>query len=277
MKKRIKKFIKNVFIFLSIVLFFAWIKLDYIIERLLFQPTKLNKDYVFTFERTFEELFLYPDKDAVINALHFKVKEPKGVILYFHGNRDNLQRWGNISSELTRYNYDVFVVDYRGYGKSRGNRTEETINSDALFCYNYIKNNYAPKEIIIYGRSLGTGVAACLAATTNPHKLILETPYYSVKDLIEGYFSLVSVENKMRYKFPSFENLQHVNCPILILHGNKDEVVPYESGKKLFDGLTNKKARLVTINNGKHNNLNTFSEYWTELTGFMENTEGSKK
>lgn len=271
MKKRIKKIIITVFIFLSILLFFAWIKLDFIIEKLLFQPTKLDKDYVFTFNHAFEELFLYPDKDVVINALHFKVKEPRGVILYFHGNRDNLQRWGKISSEIGHYfHYDIFVVDYRGYGKSVGIRSEEAINNDALFCYNYIKNNYAPKEIIIYGRSLGTGVAACLAAQTKPDKLILETPYHSVKDLIEGYFSLISVDSKTHYKFASFEHLQHVNCPILIIHGNKDEVVPYASGKKLFNSLANKNATFITIDNGKHNNLSDYKDYWEALMDFLK-------
>ena len=270
MKRKLKKLLVNILIFLPILLLFAWIKLDFILERILFQPTKLSKDYVFTFNHEFEELNLYPEKDVVINALHFKTKDPKGIILYFHGNRDNLQRWGKIASELGDYfHYDVFVMDYRGYGKSVGFRDENALNSDALFCYNYVKTNYLPKEIIIYGRSLGTGIAACLASEINPNKLILETPYHSVNDLARGYFSLFSVEHKLPYKLPSFQYLQDVNCPILILHGTQDEVVPYSSGKKLYETLVNKNVRFITITNGKHNNLSEYKDYWEAVTNFL--------
>ncbi len=271
MKKRIKKIFKNVFIFLLIVLFFAWLKLDFVIEKLLFQPTKLPKEYVFKFNHEFEELFLSTDKNAQINALHFKVKDSKGVILYFHGNRDNLQRWGKIASEIGDYfHYDVFVMDYRGYGKSTGIRSEKALNEDALFCYNYVKNNYFPKEIIVYGRSLGTGIAAYLASEIQPNKLILETPYYSGSDLITAYFSLFSVENKLNYKLPSCAYLQKVNCPILIFHGTKDEVVPYNSGNKLYESLVSKNARFITITNGKHNNLSDYKDYWEALMDFIQ-------
>lgn len=270
MKRKLKKLLINILIFLPILLLFAWIKLDFILERILFQPTKLSKDYVFQFNHDFEELNLYPEKDVVINALHFKTKDPKGIILYFHGNRDNLQRWGKIASELGDYfHYDVFVMDYRGYGKSIGIRDENALNSDALFCYNYVKTNYLPKEIIVYGRSLGTGIAACLASEINPNKLILETPYHSVNDLAQGYFSLFSVEHKLPYKLPNFQYLQAVNCPILILHGTEDEVVPYSSGKKLFESLVNKNVRFITITNGKHNNLSEYKDYWEAVTDFM--------
>jgi uncharacterized protein len=270
MKRKLKKAFIKLLIFLPILLFFVWIKLDFILERILFQPTKLNRNYAFSFNRDFEEVFLYPDKNVEINALHFKIKSPKGVILYFHGNRDNLQRWGKIASDIGDYfHYDVFVMDYRGYGKSVGFRNEDALNADALYCYNYIKKQYSNKEIIIYGRSLGTGIAACLASETSPNKLILETPYYSMNDLARGYFSLFSVEHKLPYKLPSFQYLQDVNCPILIFHGTNDDVVPYPSGKKLYESLVNKNATFITIPNGQHNNLSEYKDYWEALTVFM--------
>jgi uncharacterized protein len=270
MKRKLKKAFIRLLIFLPIVLFFAWIKLDFILERVLFQPTKLNNNYVFKFNTEFEELNLSPEKDVIINALHFKVKNSKGTILYFHGNRDNLQRWGKIASEIGAYfHYDVFIMDYRGYGKSVGKRDENALNCDALFCYNFVKNTYSPKEIIVYGRSLGTGIAAYVACEMQPEKLILETPYYSMNDMAESYFSLFSVEHKLPYKLPSFQYLKSVNCPIFIVHGTEDEVVPYSSGKKLFDSLPHKeKATFVTIPNGKHNDLSNFKDFWEELTNF---------
>jgi uncharacterized protein len=266
-----KKLLLKLLIALPVLLFFAWLKLDYILERILFQPTKLDKNYAFQFNRPFEEITLQPEKDAQINALYFKVNNPKGVILYFHGNRDNLQRWGSISSEIGDYfHYDVFVMDYRGYGKSVGKRDEDVLNRDALFCYNYVKTNYAPKEIIIYGRSLGTGIASCLASEIKADKLILETPYHSVNDLVKNYFSLFSIEHKLPYKLPSYQYLQDVDCPILMIHGTADEVVPYSSGKKLYESLVNKNVTFITIPNGKHNNLgDDYKDYWESMTNFL--------
>jgi uncharacterized protein len=271
MKRKLKKLLLNILILLPFLLFFAWLKLDFILERILFQPTKLTSDYVFEFNHPFEEINLNPDKDVLINALYFKTKDPKGVIMYFHGNRDNLQRWGKIASDVGSYfHYDVFVMDYRGYGKSVGKRDEDALNRDALFCYNYVKTQYAPKEIVIYGRSLGTGIAACLASEVQPDKLILETPYYSVNDLVRGYFSLFSLEDRLPYKIPSFQYLQAVNCPILMIHGTKDEVVPYSSGKKLYESLVNKNVTFITIQNGKHNNLgDDYKDYWEAMSAFL--------
>jgi uncharacterized protein len=271
MKRKLKKLLINILIFLPILLLFAWIKLDFILERILFQPTKLDSNYAFQFNRPFEELNLFPEKDVVINALYFKTKDPKGIFLYFHGNRDNIQRWGKISSELGDYfHYDVFVMDYRGYGKSVGIRDEDALNRDALFCYNYVKTNYLPKETIIYGRSLGTGIASCLASEIKADKLILETPYHSFNDIASGYFSLFSIEHKLPYKLSSFQYLQSVDCPILMIHGTEDEVVPYSSGKKLYESLVNKNVTFITIQNGKHNNLgDDYKDYWEAMTAFL--------
>jgi fermentation-respiration switch protein FrsA (DUF1100 family) len=271
MKRTIKKAFIKLLIALPILLFFAWLKLDYILERILFQPTKLDASYPFQFNRAFEEINLNPEKDVLINALYFKINNPKGVILYFHGNRDNLQRWGKIASDVGSYfDYDVFIMDYRGYGKSIGTRDEDALNRDALFCYNYVKTNYAPKEIIIYGRSLGTGIASCLASEIKADKLILETPYHSVNDLVRNYFSLFSIENRLSYKLPSYHYLQNVNCPILIFHGTKDEIVPYSSGKKLYESLVNKNVTFITIPNGKHNNLSDdYKDYWEAMEDFL--------
>ena len=271
MKRTIKKILIKLLIALPILLIFAWLKLDYILERILFQPTILAKNHVFTFNRPFEEINLQPEKGVQINALYFKINNPKGIILYFHGNRDNLQRWGKIASDVGSYfHYDVFVMDYRGYGKSVGKRDEEALNRDALFCYNYIKTNYEPKEIIVYGRSLGTGIASCLAAEIKADKLILETPYHSVNDLVKNYFSLFSIEHKLAYKLPSYQYLQDVDCPILIVHGTADEIVPYGSGKKLYESLVNKNVTFYTIPNGKHNNLgDDYKDYWEALMIFL--------
>jgi len=110
-------------------------------EKVLFRPTVLAQDYEYNFNHNFEELFLKPDAEAVINALHFKAENPKGVIIYFHGNAGDLSRWGIITEYFVEKNYDVLVMDYRTFGKSTGTLSESALYKDAQFCYDYLKSS----------------------------------------------------------------------------------------------------------------------------------------
>ncbi|NUM32597.1 MAG: alpha/beta fold hydrolase [Bacteroidetes bacterium] len=243
--------------------------LSLILEKIIFRPVLLNKNYKYSFEKPFEEDFLYPEKGVSLNYLKFKAEKSRGAILYFHGNKDNLVRWGKIASEFTRFNFDVFVIDYRGYGKSTGERTENKLFDDALFFYNFVKQTYNPNEIVIFGRSLGTGIASWLASKTNPDKLILETPFYNLNNLIGNFLPEFFYKNKIKYQFNSNIYLKNTNFPILIFHGTKDEVVPYESGEKLFNKINNPNKILVTLEGGKHNNLSSFELYQKKISDFL--------
>ena len=154
----------------------------------------------FDFQDQFEELFLEAQDGAVINALHFKAEAPKGVILYFHGNAGDLSRWGNITSYFVEKRYDVLVMDYRTYGKSTGELSEKALYDDALMCYSHLLKTYDENDIIIYGRSLGTGMATYMASVKNPKQLILETPYYSLVDIAKRRFPILPVSLFMKYR-----------------------------------------------------------------------------
>ena len=121
-------------------------------EKLLFRPTVLAQDYTFQFSQAFEEVNLKTDDGAIINAVYFKVAQPKGVILYFHGNAGDLSRWGLITEYFVEKDYDVFVMDYRTYGKSTGKLSETVLYSDAQMCYDYLKARYSETDITLYGR-----------------------------------------------------------------------------------------------------------------------------
>jgi len=244
--------------------------LSFLIEKFIFRPITLNPAYIFTFEKPFEELNFLPEKDIKINALHFKAQKSKGIILYFHGNKDNLKRWGKIASELVNFNYDVIVIDYRGYGKSNGERTEENMFSDALFCYNEIKVKFKPDKLVLFGRSLGTGIASWLAGKVNPNKLILETPYFDMHHLLGNYVPQGLYKNKLNFRFTSHVYLHKTNFPIMILHGTADEVVPYKSGQKLYESIHNPNKIFCFFIGGKHNDLNRFDSYWKQLKEFLE-------
>lgn len=232
-------------------------------EKLLFLPETLDDDYEYHFEYPFEELCFETESKGLINAIHFKVQDEnkrKGVILYFHGNAGSLARWGKITEYFVKKNYDVLVMDYRTYGKSKGELKEKYFYSDAEHCYDYLLKNYDEKEILVYGRSLGTGIAAYLASENNPDHLILETPYYSIIDVAKARFPVFPVEKLLKYEFPTNDFLKNVNSQITIFHGTEDEIVPYSSGRKLLNVRKNK-INFITIEGGNHNNLIEFEEY----------------
>ncbi len=237
-------------------------------EKLLFLPTTLEQDYQYQFDYPFEELFLKIENDAIINALHFKVDNPKGVILYFHGNAGDLSRWGNITEYFSKMQYDVLVMDYRTYGKSTGKLSEQAFYNDAQYCYDYLLKQYSENQITLYGRSLGTGIASYVASENNPKQLILETPYYSVLDVAKQRFPMFPVKQLLRYHFPTFKVLPKTNCPITIIHGTDDNLVPYSSGKKLSElGLDN--LKFITVESGGHNNLIEFEDYHKTIKGLL--------
>ncbi|OUR92696.1 alpha/beta hydrolase [Flavobacteriales bacterium 34_180_T64] len=244
--------------------------LYFIQERLLFMPTVLEQSYQFQFNHPFEELFLKTDEDASINALHFKAKNPKGVILYFHGNAGDLSRWGSVTEYFVDKHYDVLIMDYRSYGKSIGPLNEAAFYSDAQYCYDFLKKRYAESEISLYGRSLGSGIACNLASKNTPKQLILETPYYSILDVAKQRFPIFPVKQLMRYEFPSYKFIKAIACPISIIHGTDDVVVPLQSGEKLYDVSTKELTTFTVIKGGAHNNLVEFVGYHQRIEEILK-------
>ena len=255
--KRLKKIlwaVVSLYVLITILMFLFQ-------EKLIFLPTTLPQEYQYTFNRDFEEFFLKTEDGARLNALHFKVKNPKGIILYFHGNAGDLSRWGKITSYFATYDYDVLVMDYRTYGKSTGKLSELMLYKDATLFYDKAKQWYSEDKIVVYGRSLGTTFATHVASQNNPQKLILESPFYGLQELAKERYWFLPVGSLLRYRFPTWEYAQMVTCPITILHGTEDNVVPYHSGKQLHETLPKDQANLVTILGGSHNNLIDFPVY----------------
>jgi uncharacterized protein len=259
-----RKFKKGLYF---LIIFYVMIasSLYFFQEKILFRPTVLAQDYQYNFSYPFEELFLETEDNAVINALHFKARNSKGVILYFHGNAGDLSRWGTITEYFVSLNYDVLVMDYRTYGKSTGTLSEEVLYKDAQMCYNILKQSYDENQITVYGRSLGTAIAANVAASNNPKQLILETPYYSMVDVAKTRFPFMPISYLLNYELPTHQFINHVKCNIHMFHGTNDNVVPFSSGEKLFKVSPQDRTTLTTIKNAGHNNLIDFELYHQQI------------
>lgn len=240
-------------------------------ERLIFLPETLPRDYAYELSHPFEELYFNTAENVEINALLIKAENSKGLIYYHHGNAGNLVRWSQIASYFVTLGYDVLIYDYRTYGKSTGNLSETALYADAELLYEYAKTKYKESEITLYGRSLGTGIATYLGSKYNPSRLILETPYYSLLDVAQSRFPILPVKQLMTYEIPSYQFLKEVNCPIMMIHGTSDRVIPYKSALKLKASVSgDQKADFISIPDGKHNNLVSFPEYHEGIRQFLE-------
>jgi len=258
---------KSIFIIAGIYLFLL-VGLFFFQEKIIFQSHKLDKNFAYTFDTEFEEINLKTEDNSIINALHFKVKNSKGIILYFHGNKGSLERWGTITSSFTDYGYDVFVMDYRGYGKSTGKRNEKDLYNDALLCYDYIKKSYSENNIVLYGRSLGGTFATYVASKYNPKKLLLEAPFYNLANTAQFHYPFLPTF-LLKYKFPTHEYITEVGCHITIFHGTEDTVTPYKGGRKLFEKATAKNKEFVAIDAGTHHNLASFELYTAKMNNLL--------
>ncbi len=239
-------------------------------EKLIFLPSVLPADYAYSFKNAFVEINLTANDGAQLNALHFTVENPKGVVLYFHGNAGDLSRWGEVASYFLQYDYDVLVMDYRTYGKSTGKLSEEALYEDAQLFYNHVLKKYSEEVIVVYGRSLGTTLATSVAATNKPKKLILETPFYNLHTVAKKRFPIFPVDYLLKYKFATHRLIKKVDCDIIILHGTEDTVVSYASGKRLFDSIPGNKKEFITITDGTHNNLASFDLYHSTIERILE-------
>jgi hypothetical protein len=225
---------------------------------------KLARNFKFKFLNNFEEIFLNTADGNFINALHFKLKNPKGVVLFCHGNSGNLKKWGTKVSLFLDYNYEVLVFDYRKYGKSTGNFNEEKMYKDALATYNYLKQTFEEKRIVVYGFSLGSTFATRIAARNKPKELILEAPFFNFKKAAQFYFKGTPIF-LMKYKFRTDLDISKVAAPISIFHGNKDKTTSFEDSKMLFQLNTATQNRFIEIEGGTHHNIREHNLYLQRL------------
>ncbi len=260
-----KRYVKKIVYGLPVIYIVVMMGLVMFQQKLIFRPEKLDAAYRFSFEQPFKELNFKREDDALLNALYFTVPDPKGVILYFHGNQGSLKRWGVIASSLTKYGYNVLVMDYRGYGKSTGMVSELNLQNDARFFYKELLQQFPQDQIIVYGRSLGTHFATLVASENKPQRLILESPFTTMMDVAQARFPILPVKYFLKFPFNSSQCIEKLSCSLTIFHGTDDKVVPYRLGRQLFEQAAGTDKTLITVPGGAHNDLASFKEYQLEM------------
>lgn len=286
MKKKLFKWLKvlvAIYLIIGIALYFLQ-------EKLLFHPERLEQTYSFrNRDNSYDpnkmvddkdgvtETFIELDKQTRFSIVQFRnmYKAPehqnltKGVVLYFHGNKQNITRYQPFAENFQKSEYEVWMCDYPGFGKSTGKLNEGILYEEAKQMYLLARQKFEDSNIVIYGKSLGSGIAAQLASTQKCRRLILETPYYSLTSIMKHFAPIYPVELTAKYKIPTHEYFKKIDEPITIFQGTNDWVVPYSNAIKL-KMVMKPTDEFITIKDGTHNNLNDFPLYHQKLDSLLK-------
>ena len=227
---------------------------------MIFFPEKLRRNFKFCFPGKFEEIKIQTTDNKLLDGVLFKSDSSKGVIFYLHGNAGSINSWGEVANTYTNLDYDVFLLDYRGYGRSEGSiSNQKELFGDLQLAYNEIKKRYEEDKIIVLGYSIGTGPATKIASANNPKLLILQAPYYSLTDIVRHQYPIVP-GFLLKYKFRTDNFIRECRMPIIIFHGDLDEVIYYRSSVKLKE-IMKTTDTLNTLQGQGHNGITDNQEY----------------
>jgi alpha-beta hydrolase superfamily lysophospholipase len=229
-----------------------------------FRPEILAHTFTYQYPFPFQEHNFEMEDGGTINAIHFKVPHARGVVYYLKGNSRSIKGWGKFAKDFLSNGYDFFMMDYRGFGKSRGKRTQEKLFSDAQFLYRWLKEHYPEQQIVVFGRSFGSGIAARVASWNHPRLLVLDSPYFSFLYNAQRYAFWLPLKWMLRYDLRTDQYLKAVPCAVHIIHGTKDQLISFRQSEML-QTLHPTKVILHAIAGARHNNLPDFAAYFETL------------
>ena len=257
---------------LAIIYVLGGVALYFLQDYVLFHPVTLKKDHNYDFPEKHKDINIPITEKSNLNIVQFFSTDTitKGVVLYFHENKKNISWYAKYPPYFTKYGYEVWIIDYPGFGKSTGKLTEQTLYDWSNHMYNFARSRFGADSIIIYGKSMGTGIATRLASLQPCKKLILETPYYDFPSVIKHHIPIYPVDWMIHYKIPTHDYIQKIIIPITIFHGTDDDVIPYTNAEKLKQFLK-PRDEFITIKDGDHNDLYNFKETIAKLDSLLKN------
>ena len=204
------------------------------------------------------QVTLNTEDGLVLTAWYRLPQEGRQTLVYLHGNGGHIgHRAGKVKPYLNA-GYGLLLVGYRGYGANPGMPTEENLIKDGEAGLRFLEKTGVPtNHIVLYGESLGTGVATALAQRKAVSALILEAPFTSIADVSQHHYFYVPARYLVKDRFDSIDRISRLKAPLLIIHGEKDRVVPWKFGRALFD-LAPEPKSFLSMPNASHNNLYEF-------------------
>jgi len=204
-----------------------------------------------------------------VHAWYVKGAPGAPLVLYFGGNAEEVS-WMLAQASSKTPSTGWLLVDYRGYGSSAGKPSETALVADALQWHDHAKQELGPQHIVVFGRSLGSGVAVQLAASRPVSGVILVAPYDSLTNVARHHYPYLPVGWMLRHPFDSVERAPSIDAPLLCLVAEHDEIIPMVHAKRLFDAWKGAK-RWVALRGAGHNSTDDAPEFWERIRDFLEN------
>ena len=230
------------FIFLSLIFYLLILLFMYIFQRtFMYHPNVKNTDST-TVQFKYKEVYIESEKDIKLKSWHSYLNPNKKTILFFHGNAGEL---GARTYKLNKFNdldLNFLIISWRGFSGNNGKPTEQGLYKDAQKAVEWLeKKGINKKDIVLYGESLGTGIAVELATKSKYSGIILESPYTSMIDMGKRFYPFLPISILQKDKYNSLKKLSMIKSPILVLHGKSDKLVPFYMGKKIYDAANEPK------------------------------------
>lgn len=249
----------------ALVLFVRWVE-----PRVAFFPFPGETTTPREFGVSYEPLTIETADGERLRAWMMRASGSRGLIVYFHGNGGNLSNWAPILAGIVGRGYSLLAVDYRGYGVSTGRPSERGLYRDVDAVITVAQRERQPGVPLIYwGRSLGASMAAYAASTSPPDGVILEAGFPDARAAMRGSGVMSVLALASSYEFPAARFMQAVRVPALVIHGDRDSVIPFALGRELYEGLSGPKA-FVVVRGGDHNDATPAdADYWPAVDRFI--------
>jgi fermentation-respiration switch protein FrsA (DUF1100 family) len=243
-------------------------------ERFIFHPERVINRDPSDIGLAFEDVFFTSKDDLKLHGWFIPHQESRAILVWFHGNAGNVSdRLLNIRLLHDHIRTDIFIFDYRGYGRSEGSISEQGTYLDGEAAIEYLlrTRNAGARQLVLFGRSLGAAIAAEMAIRFGSSGLILESPFVSIREMARVIFPSLPIGSLLRTRYDTIEKVRKVKVPVLVLHGDRDEVVPFAQGKKVYDAAPGPKT-FHRIVGASHND--TFivggENYYRSLRDFID-------
>jgi uncharacterized protein len=240
-------------------------------ELFLFHGKKLPANYAYNFKDQKWEEYNITRKDGTnLNFVKFLPNDTsiKGIVIYYHGNMQNINRYAPYTRFFTINGYEVWMMDYPGFGKTTGKLSEKKMKDDAQVIYDLVRNKIPATNILIYGKSMGTGLATYIASKNECKRVLLETPYYSLPTIYDDFTLLYPTNLMLRFRFPNYKYIPQIKAPITIFHGTKDKLIKYSNVSRLKP-LLKPTDEFVTIQKATHNNIINYQLYTEKVDSLL--------
>ena len=263
-----KKKVLIILVAIPVLYLLTGVYLCFNIDRIAFVPTTMDRDEPYSFDFTFTERYIKINEKDSVSIMHAKTPiESKGLVLFFHGNSSDLRNWGKMSPQFHRNGYDVVMVDYPGFGKSSGKHTEQGLYDTADKLYQWAKQEYDNKDMVILGRSIGSVPASYLSSKRKVKRVILETPLSNMGLVIKKRFPIAPVCKKLYRRFAVDHWLGQSKNEVHIIRSEKDRLILGTSN----EGIVPLAESHFMVEGAEHGNLGSFDSYQKKLSELLVN------